>query len=366
MKRFLLGGTAFAAASVIVAGAKAAEGGVKLGIGGQVDAADQFASKDSGQDDFGYQPRSDTFKVSDEIHLNGEATLDNGLTMGAHVGLTGADDQIDKRWIYLQGGWGELRLGDEDDARKLKSYAAPTPPANRFGGTSPFITFGNSSPGQVVTTVSTLRSASNKSAKLIYFTPSFGGFQIAISYAPGGQEDRTWVGTANTNTCPQIQDALSVGADYSGRFYGVTVAVGGGYTEGQPECNGIGEGDKPQVWAAGLNISYAGLAIGGSIMFADKILGDPTSGRAVDNNIEFDLGAAYVRDVITVEIGWNHGTYDRGGLGTDTLDQARVGASYALGPGISIDAKAGYIHYGCDTCNDNKGWQTSMGLAIVF
>jgi hypothetical protein len=101
-------------------------------------------------------------------------------------------------------------------------------------------------------------------------------------------------------------------------------------------------------------------------MFATDILGDPTSGRAIDNNTEFELGMLYVRSPFTVSVGWHRGAYDRGELGTDTLDQARFGASYAFDAGVSIDAMVGYANYNCETCSDNKGWQTVIGAAIVF
>jgi len=364
MKKILLGGTALAAASVIAPGAKA-EGGVKLGMGGHIAAADEFANQNGAQSDPGYKPTSDQLNVGEKIYFKGRATLDNGLTMGAHVDLQGAS-QIEERWIYLQGGWGELRLGDDDDARTLKSNLAPRLPVNGFGTAGPFFTLDNSGPGQVVSTVSTIRNASEDSAKLTYFTPGFLGFQLAVSYAPGGQQDHPGFATANTNSCPQMADALSVGASYSGDILGVTVAAGGGYTTGSPACNETGEGDKPQVSAVGMNLSYAGLTVGGSMMFASKILRDPTSGRAIDNDSEFELGAAYARDAITVGIGWNHGMYDRGGLGTDTLDQARIGAQYSVGPGISLGATVGYFDYNCASCNDNKGWQTGIGAEIVF
>jgi hypothetical protein len=364
MKKFLLGGTALAAASVIAPGAKA-EGGMKPGIGGRIVAADEFADQNGGRSDAGYQPTSDQLNVGEEIYFKGRATLDNGLTMGAHVDLQGAS-QIEERWIYLQGGWGELRLGDDKDARTVKSNLVPRLPANGFATAGPFFTLDNSGPGQVVSTVSTIRNASEDSAKLTYFTPGFLGFQLAVSYAPGGQQDHPGLATANTNTCPQMADALSVGASYSGDILGVTVAAGGGYTAGRPACNQSGEGDKPQISAVGVNLSYAGFSAGASIMFADKILSDPTTGRAIDNDTEFELGAAYVHDAITVGIGWNRGMYDRGGLGTDILDQARVGAGFAVGPGISLGATIGYFDYGCASCNDNKGWQTGVGAKIVF
>ena len=86
MKRAVLGGIALAAASAIAPGAKA-EGGVKLGIDGQVAAADEFVNQNGGRGDAGYQPTSEQLNVGQQIYFKGRATLDNGLTMGAHVNL---------------------------------------------------------------------------------------------------------------------------------------------------------------------------------------------------------------------------------------------------------------------------------------
>src|SRR5262245_24630953 len=200
MKRILLGSTALVAAGVIAGGAQAAEGGVKLGVGGYFNSAFGYVSERDCKGCAGYQHNSTALNQDNEIHFKGETTLDNGLTVGAHIELEGftSTDQIDERWVYFKGGWGELRYGDEDDARKLKSYAAPTPTPNTFGVNSPFFTFNN--PGsEVASTVSTFRNLDNDAAKLIYFTPSFGGFQLAFSYAPGGSQDKTGFGTDSSN-----------------------------------------------------------------------------------------------------------------------------------------------------------------------
>ena len=77
----------------------------------------------------------------DEIHFRATETLENGIQVGARIQLEGAThngngarfsgsaghDQIDERHIFFKGGFGEIRVGDEDDARKLKSYTAPDP-----------------------------------------------------------------------------------------------------------------------------------------------------------------------------------------------------------------------------------------------
>ena len=96
MKNTLLGTTALVAAGVM-AGQAAAE--VELGLGGYYRAAaGANVSEDfySGFDD----PRFGAFRQDVEIYFRGNATLDNGITVGATIQLEGnqSSDQIDEVW----------------------------------------------------------------------------------------------------------------------------------------------------------------------------------------------------------------------------------------------------------------------------
>ena len=376
MKRILLGTTALVAAGMIGSGPAAAED-LSFGVRGYLHNAYGYVSEDDDTGDAGDNRRDHALNTDAEIHFRGEATLDNGLTVGGRVELEAftSGDQIDERWGYLRGGFGELRFGDEDDARKLKSYAAPTPTPNSFGVNSPFFTFNNLGAGHVATTVSTFRSLANDAAKVIYFTPSFGGFQLAGSYAPDGTQDRTGFGTGTTGVpgaggalgdCGQISNEWSVGADYSGEFSGFTVGMGGGYSQGSREssasCEALVGGDigaDPTLWAVGLNLGFAGFTVGGSILFGeDTNLGE--------QNTEWDVGATYTLDAITLGVGWGHGEYDPYTGGSDELDHMQIGASYALGPGISIDAAVGLFNYDDDDGPNNGGWQAGVAIPISF
>src|SRR3546814_4111869 len=53
-----------------------------------------------------------------EIHVKGETTLDNGVTVGVHWELEGdeSSDQIDEAYGYFSGGFGEVRFGSDDEA----------------------------------------------------------------------------------------------------------------------------------------------------------------------------------------------------------------------------------------------------------
>jgi len=95
--------------------------GVKLGIGGYYHAAagaviGEDFSRSSGVNEG--DVRDYVFKQKVDLTFNGETTLDNGLTVGAHIELKGEtdSDQIDETWIYFSGGFGELKFGSTNDA----------------------------------------------------------------------------------------------------------------------------------------------------------------------------------------------------------------------------------------------------------
>jgi len=82
-----------------------------------------------------------------EFWAKGETKLNNGMIFGFRIevegwtqnGSTSAQgvDQIDETWGYVKGSFGEIRFGEEDDARKLKAYSSYISPYVAFGVDSP-------------------------------------------------------------------------------------------------------------------------------------------------------------------------------------------------------------------------------------
>jgi hypothetical protein len=378
MRKILLGTTALVAAGVL--GAADAQAKFDVTIRGNYTVGYGFVSEDDGMTaigapESGYRRQNQAINQDAEAHIRFEQTLDNGIVVGGRVELEGAThagagstasgsaggDQIDEKWGYLRGGFGELRFGDEDDARKQKSYAAPEA-TGIFGVNSPYFTFNNFAPAfagvsaQVTSTNSTFPNLENDSAKIIYFTPSFGGFQLAVSYAPDGTQDRSQAGTGGTQEA-QISNATSIGADYSGEFGGVTVGLGGGYSFGDAETGNA----QPHIWAVGINLGFSGFTVGGSVAFADADTG------VNDEATVFDVGATYTMDAITVGLGWSHGEYESEGT-TDELDHIQLGMGYALGDGVALGAMIGWFEYDDEgpQDNDNAGWQSGVGINMGF
>ena len=139
MKHVLLGTTALVAAGFAASSAHAAQG-VQLGIGGYyAAAAGLIFSQDDNNGDPGAHTRDIVFRQDVEVHFKGETTLDNGLTVGAHVELEGenAGDQIDKSFVYWSGGFGKVQIGSQDKTIGAYCLLPPGATAN-FSAFSPY------------------------------------------------------------------------------------------------------------------------------------------------------------------------------------------------------------------------------------
>ena len=212
------------------------------------------------------------------------------------------------------------------------SLTAPDPTGYLFAVNSPIFTFQNTAfgSGEVVAT-NTTTPFDNDSAKIIYFTPSFKGFQFALSYAPDSTQDRSSFGTGGTNESGQVSNSMSIGGNWFGEFAGFSLSAGGGYSRASSETTN----DNPHVWASGINVGYAGFTVGGSIAMADDTTDTGYNGYTVSQATVFDVGVTYSFEAATVGIDWSHGKYDDANDGnSDELDVVNLGTSYMLGEGV--------------------------------
>ena len=80
--------------------------------------------------------------------------------------------------MFMRGGWGELRMGDEDGAVDNSIIGGQTIAAGTGGiDGSTFVVAGIRGEGVFPTETS-------DQTKIRYYTPSFGGFSLGVSYTP--------------------------------------------------------------------------------------------------------------------------------------------------------------------------------------
>ena len=83
-------------------------------------------------------------------------------------------DNTDETWVFLSGGWGEVRLGDEDGVADNSSVGQVI-----AAGTG-----GIDGSDAVISAALVYLTNSNDATKIRYYTPSFGGFSVGVDYTP--------------------------------------------------------------------------------------------------------------------------------------------------------------------------------------
>ncbi len=376
MKRALLGSTALAAATLLAAGAAAADG-VTLKIAGRYKgsaggALSEDFSASSGV--AGHDLRDYVFKQDVEVDFAGETVLDNGLTVGAVVeleGQTSEDDQISSVYAYFSGGFGEVRFGDTEEAYAQLCYLVPSA-SELFGADSPDFNFSNAGIAGYAATNGTCYGIDDNSTKLVYFSPTFAGFQFAASFTPDNSEDTRNIladaGTRLRNDAQQNSENLSLAALFAHDFNGATLTLGGGGTFSFNKEANPNNTHGARGYNAYARIEFAGITVGAATELRQN-LGDDGADQWV-----YGAGATYDLDDWTFGLGWTHGRYEKvtgeNGVGPFNADHDIYSATvaYELEDGISIDGVLEYSDYRSHDAAgpDYQGLAAAVGTLIAF
>ena len=369
MKKVLLGTSALVAVG-LTAGDALAQG--YIGLGGYWRNWAMFADFPSNARVNGAVPRDFWMTSNSEIFFKGETKLNNGLTFGFRVELEAwsdnastnalSTDQIDETWGYVKGAFGEIRVGEEDDVRKLKGW-------------SPYVggLLGTDSPDGVYAlgTGTTYPNVDgNDSQKIIYFSPTFGGFSFGVSYAPDGTKGTRSFAAQGKTDCDGSRSrscngqAWSIAADYRGKFGDVTVGLDGGYSASTNEIStnkdlSAYRGDafiQVMGWEAGLNFSR----------FTNG------SGNNQDNTT-FGGGVLYSFPGTPWQVGAiaQRSKFERTVTTTERLSHYVLGAAYNLGGGVQVLGSLNYQRrtsptgaQSSGTTSLNGGNQTATTLVL--
>ena len=386
MRKRLLQSTALfgAGLTLAVGGVARAEEPIKLEVGGFFREAYQVVFDDDGEGEAGNERNTDGFFNDAEIHFKGETTLDNGLTVGARVELEGetetgtaGSDQIDEAWISFSGGFGEIHIGSEDDALANGCIVPP-------GATGNFSAF---SPNQwgantlATNTVCTGVDDRGDAQKILYVSPSFGGFHIGLSYTPNGGDERHTDGVGPHVGMPGNADNesrhnVSVYATYSyeGAGWGLTWG-GGGSWEGHAEQVVGPDREESDFYQTGLNLTFGNFGVGGVFEYFHDL--DDQGPNDLSSWVA-GLGGSYNMDAWTFGLQYSHQDQENdGSASADEFEQDRIVATtnYALGPGINVDAEIGYTWVDTDPedgtlggtpIDDYDALEIGIGTAITF
>ena len=360
MKKILVASSALVA--VGFAGAAQASEPISLSVGGYME---QWAGAVS-EDTEAAGGSKNAFQSDTEIHFSGSTMLDNGIEIGAKVELEGENSQarnsaddgstgvtnVDEQYLYVNGGFGQIKLGAEDGPAADMSITAPSVgPAGVNDGDAP--NYANMS-GAVADNV----WDDGDAKKLTYYTPFIGGFRAGISYT----DDDT---SENNDTANGGDNVVSAGVEFNHDFDGVALAVS---ATGEQK----GEGKWYHV---GGTVGFGNFTVGTSYgeKDADYGFGDNAI-TTEDDDMGWDVGVSYAMDAATVSLAYMYsevGVDSSTGAtsGTNDVNTVDLGMAYTLGAGVTW--KSSVFWFDIDrattsTGGDNEGFGAITGLVLSF
>lgn len=338
----MLGAAAVALAFAATPANAQDDSGVKLNLGGYFKGYVNYSDLEA--------DRSIDVLRQTEIHFGGETTLDNGLTVGAHIETyadTGESLDIDESYIYMAGSWGRVNFGDEDGAAYLLQVAAPSADAN-IDGIRQYInpvSFLTDVKGRGNETLDYANDITRHTDKFTYLSPVFSGFQAGISYSPAVHNSiRSTDGNAAfTADVDSLDDVVELAVRYEGMISNVGVIAGAGYTTANNDVDQWNVGADLDIGAFGLGAVYTELDLGAAVEDVETwVLGaDYTTGP-------FKLGVSYLNE-------------DQDAV-VDT-DRYAGGVVYTYGPGMTFRGSVGYTEE--DVSNEDATTVT-VGTQINF
>jgi len=314
------------------------------------------------------------FSNDTEVHVTARGRHDaTGMEYGGEVQFetdTNETANTDETWLFLRGGFGELRFGDGDGPIDNSAVGAFTIGAGT-GGID----------GSVIDTIGTSIVKpfnSDDDTKIRYYTPQFGGFQIGVSYTPNVGGASTIQGDTVNNANLQAQTGLNIhdffeGAlIYTGSLGGLDIKASGvgGICNNQTQnenddCYSYGGGASVGLWGFQLAGGYFGQKIGpaekeffnaGAATKLGPVHMSVTYGRVVSSE---HLAAVSQNQGVPSVVRLDH------------PDNLVISADIGLMPGLVLAGDVGFFNNDVDgnvpgTNIDDNGWQAVARIGLDF
>ena len=404
MKKLLIASTALVGVAFMATSAHAA---LKMDLGGYFDGYGVYANNHDTATSLNKNDAKYALVRDSQVHVNGQTTLDNGLTIGAHYQmyvagqsaaaavatnvagrLTASSSQfpnnsqngtvVDEAYLYGQGGWGRVNFGEEDGAAYLLQVAAPSADSN-VDGMRVYVQSldtqnWNANLQGVI--LDYQQADFRHTDRITYLTPKFNGFQAGLSWAP--YPNNTFVGSsvAQPSQIDQVKlfkSPWELAARWDGQFQGVAVSVGAGYsdaarqnsttTAGQPGSTDL------RTYNFGANVAMQGFSLGGAYKHSNNGMSSVADGN--NNTTIYDFGAGYDNGPYHAGISYFHEKFGAGiintGVGQDaTVHRYALGGGYTFGPGMTFRGAIDWGSYNPTAAAHTKFEQVTLGTDIQF
>jgi outer membrane protein OmpU len=361
--RRLLGTTALVGIGLLPATAGAATvqpgGALDVTVSGFARFLTALGERDNARLDDNVSSGPDFFNDT-EVHFKVMGRHEpTGLRYGGTIELeadTDATENAGETWIFVRGALGELRFGDEDgpvDASAIGGYTI----AAGTGGID----------GTVVDTIATspvYLDNTNDATKIRYYTPSFGGFSVGVSYTPqqvtlnSGADNGDALAPKNVQAQNFVEGALVYEGEFAGT--GVLASITGAVCDwkgtGGNSCGGI---------YGGANVDLFGFKLGGGY-------GTEKFGNTEKDFFNAGVGAALGPVNASVNYGKvvnsDNLTFGSPAQPVDEPSNLVVSADVALMPGVVLAGDVGWFDNDRDGGGPtgDQGWQAVGRLGVAF
>ena len=276
------------------------------------------------------------FRNDTEVHVIARGkSEESGLEYGATIEFeadTNNDLNTDETWIFLRGGWGEIRLGDEDGVVDNSVVGGQTLAAGTGGI--------DGSDAVIAAAPLVFLFNSNDATKVRYYTPSFGGLSLGVSYTPtqenlnSGANNGQFFANKDGDLAMQAQNIFEGAIAYDGDFGGVGVlaSVVGLYGELKNAAEDAFDDDKWWGVQTGANIDLWGFKFGGSV--AHDEVGNTTR-EFYTLGIGADFGPIGTSITYGQIFNTNQDFDEATGIGEDAYNLV-FSADYAIAPGLVL------------------------------
>lgn len=347
MKKVLLGTSAIVGFGLLASPAFAQ---LELAITGST----QFEFGYVDEDEDGGAARDHDFRQDGVIQFNADGVADNGLEYGAEIELDDiAEDEgveVDEQYLYIGGGFGQIRLGDKEGPVANFMVSAPVVASGGFDGNYSAYTVGSA--GSYLFDADD--GLNSDSTKIHYLTPNFGGFQAGVSYAAAPTEAGK---DGNADRLVDLGDSFEIGGAYNGDFGGFGLTLGAGFVTASGDSN-----DDYTGFDLGVNVGFGGFTIGAAYVAVTE-----TPFGGLDEQETWQVGAAYGTGPWTVGASAAFDERDFEGGGDAGTDIYTVGAEYALAPGLTLYSDLSFVDAeATPTDAANEATVFIIGTSVAF
>jgi outer membrane protein OmpU len=225
-----------------------------------------------------YDFRNDT-EVFVNIRATDEAT---GIEYGVVIELeadTNTTGNADETFMFIRGGFGEFRLGDDDGMLKDHSLGAHTIAVGTGGLDGTILDNQN---------LAFVGTTNNDSSRIKYYSPRLAGFQLGLGFTPSSNSSGQNIRQTNDGG---IDDVIEASLLYRGEFGGVALSANLGAAFGHQNTTN----DDAEGYQAGLAAVLFGIRLAGQVVHQE--LGN-------DENTFYNIGAATTLGPVGLSVNW--------------------------------------------------------------